>query len=262
MAITVNNPRIGWHSFVIHGAVAASSEQALYPASHLANPATYLKWKAEDNAATTIIVTCEDLEAVDYFGVYGHNWGSRGMTIEFEYSSNGGVDWDAAMPPTIPNDDGTIFIQFTSVVGNMFRLIITPSDPEDAYADPPEATVLHVGRVLEIERRVYVGHAPLTLNRAQQVTTGRSEGGQFLGRTLIQTFYETSLELHNLDPDWYRENMDFFARVAATQPFFWTWRPGDYPNEAGYCWATSNIRPNNESANGMMQVGFGIQGVS
>ncbi|HEY4720253.1 MAG TPA: hypothetical protein VII92_00285, partial [Anaerolineae bacterium] len=104
--------------------------------------------------------------------------------------------------------------------------------------------------------------APLTMNRVQQVSTGRSEGGQFLGRTLIQTFYETSVELHNLEPDWYRANMDFMARVVATQPFFWTWRPGDYPAEAGYAWALGDMRPNNEQANGMMQMSFGMQGVS
>lgn len=259
--ITVNNPRIGWHSFVLHGAVSASSEQALHPAFHMANPTTYLKWKAEDNGVQQIIVSTEDLEPVNYFGVYGHNWGTRMLTVEFEYSANGGVDWAPAMAPMIPTSDGTIFIQFPNVIGSLFRIILTPNDV-DVYADPPEATVLHIGRVLEIERRVYVGHAPLTLNRSQQVTTGRSEGGQFLGRTLIQTFYETGLDLRNLDPTWYREHMDFFARVAATQPFFWSWRPGDYPREAGYCWAMGNIRPSNDAANGTMAVSFGIQGVS
>jgi len=261
MTITVNNPRVGWHSFVLHGAVSATSEQALYPAFHLANPTTYLKWKATTNETQQIIVTTEQVETVNYFAVYGHNWGSRGITVEFEYSNDGGANWVAAMAPTIPNDDGTIFIQTADVAGDAFRLILTPSD-DDVYGDPPEATVLHIGRVLELERRLYVGHAPLTLNRVQQVSTGRSEGGQFLGRTLIQTFYETGVELRNLTPDWYRENLDFLARVAATQPFFWTWRPGAYPAEAGYCWALGNFRPTNEQANGMMAVSFGIQGVS
>lgn len=261
MTITVNNPRIGWHNFVLHGAVAASSEQALYPASHLANPVTYLKWKAADNDTQQIVVETVDIELVNYFGVYGHNWGSRGLTVEFEYSADGGSNWTPALAPTIPNDDRVLFRQFTSVAGNLFRFILTPSD-DDVYAEPPEATVIHVGRVLELERRLYVGHAPLTLNRVQQVTTGRSEAGQFLGRTLIQTFYETSVELRNLSPDWYRENMDFFARVAATQPFFWSWRPGDYPEEAGYAWCQGNLRPVNEQANGMMSVSFGMQGVN
>lgn len=261
MAITANNPRIGWHSFVLHGAVSASSEQALYPAFHLANPTTYLKWKASDSGTQIVIVTTEQLEAVDYFAVYGHNWGSRAVTLDFEYSNDGGATWTPAIPPTIPNDDRVIFRQFPRVTGDAFRLILTPHE-DDVYADPIEATVLHIGRVLELERRLYVGHAPLTLNRVQQVSTGRSEGGQFLGRTLIQTFYETAVDLKNLTPDWYRDNLDFLARVAATQPFFWTWRPGDYPAEAGYAWATSNIRPTNESANGSMAVQFGMQGVS
>lgn len=260
MTITANNPRIGWHNLVLRTTVFADQESALLPATHLANPATFLKWRGTSNDEQSIGCILDDLATVNYMAVYGHNFGSEQVTINFEYSDDGGSSWSVASPPTIPTSDGVIFREFDDVQGDRFRLRLEPSG--DEYSPLPEAAVLYIGRVLRLERRLYVGHAPLTLSRKQTVTTGRSESGQFLGRTLISTFYETSLTMGNLDPEWYRENFDPFARVAATQPFFWHWRPGDYPEEAGYAWATSDVRPTNQTANGLMQVQFGIQGVS
>lgn len=259
MAITPNNPRIGWHSLVQHTTVFADEENSLLPATHLANPATFLKWRGLSNDEQSIGCILDELESVNYMAVYGHNFGSQGTTVYFEYSDNGGGSWQTASPPTLPEDDRPIFREFDSVVGDRFRLRLQPTG--DEYDPPPQAAVLHIGRVLRLERRLYVGHAPLTLNRRQAVTTGRSESGQFLGRTLISTLYETSLQMSNLDPEWYRNNVEPFARVAATQPFFWAWRAEEYQQEVGYAWATSDVRVTNQTANGLVQVQFSMQGV-
>jgi hypothetical protein len=50
--------------------------------------------------------------------------------------------------------------------------------------------------------------------------------------------------------------------LAARQiPFFFNWRPGDYPNESSYAWLTADPRPQNQSSNGMMQVQFDLEGI-
>jgi hypothetical protein len=55
--------------------------------------------------------------------------------------------------------------------------------------------------------------------------------------------------------------MDPFIIAAKEIPFFFAWRPGSYPTEAGYVWLTDDPEPANQLANGMMQISLNVEGV-
>jgi hypothetical protein len=94
-----------------------------------------------------------------------------------------------------------------------------------------------------------------------KITNARSESGNFLGRIVINEMTETSVSMQNLTPDWYRSQLDPFIRASKETPFFFAWRPGDYPNEVGYAWITDDPQPSNQRSNGMMQIDFQMRGI-
>jgi hypothetical protein len=190
----------------------------------------------------------------NYFGIAKHNLGSTGATIKLQNSADG-VTWADVTDAIAPGDDFAIMYRFDADTANHWALYITPGTAA------PQITVLYLGLLLVGERRIYVGHTPLTLGRNQAVTTGLSEDGSFLGRVKRREFLTSAAEFKNLTPGWYRTYFDPFAEASAERPFFWAWRPGSYPTEVGYAWVEGGIKPANQSPNGHMQVSFEMQGV-
>ena len=85
-AITANNPRIGWRTFAVFGTISADEEAPDHPVSNLANPATYLQWRALTNNPQAIYIATPEPQTAVYVAVYGHNWGSRNTTVTVEYA--------------------------------------------------------------------------------------------------------------------------------------------------------------------------------
>jgi hypothetical protein len=251
-----NAPWIGYQSVLTRDNVSADVEAAQFPVSNVVTTSTSAveKWKGTSTAAQRIMVAEGGTQECDYFGVAKHNFGSTGATIKLQNSADG-VTWADVTGTIAPGDDNAIMFRFTGATANHWALLITPGTAA------PQVTVFYLGLLLVGQRRIYVGHTPLTLGRNQQVTTGLSEGGAFLGRVKRREFLASKVDLQNLTPSWYRTKFDPFAEASIERPFFWAWRPGDYPNEVGYAWVDGGIKPSNQSPNGFMQVSFDIQGV-
>jgi hypothetical protein len=251
--INANNPRIGYHSVVTSTNVTASQEADGFPVANLANKATYLYWRGQNTSEQTITVALESAQEVNYFAIAKHNLGSTGATIAFETSEDGD-SWDTV--ETIePSSDYALICEFDTVTSQFFRLTITPGD------EAPGIAVLNIGRLLHLQRRIYVGHTPFPLGGKPTVSNGMSENGQFLGRILRRESFGSSVSMQNITPSWYRTWMVPFVEATKTKPFFWAWRPGSYPQEVGYAWLTNPVDVSNARANGMMEMSFKMQGV-
>jgi hypothetical protein len=254
LTLGANNPRIGWRNLVAYNNVFADQEAEDEPVSNLANPDTYSSWRGLTTAQQEVALVLDAAADVNYFAIAKHNLGSSGATVTFESSING-ADWTTVVEPFMPANDFTIIHEFNTEFAGFYRLLITPG------VVPPAIAVWYVGEILILQRRLYVGHVPLPFGRRTTISTGRSESGQFLGRIKRRGFLESSIDMNNLTPDWVRENLDPFIVAAETQPFFWAWRPSDYPLETGYAWLTDDPQVVNSRANGMMQVSLSMQGI-
>lgn len=252
--IDARNPRIGWHNLVRFDNVFADEETDDEPVRNLANPLTYRFWRGQTTDEQLVQVNLDAAEDVDYFAIAKHNLGSSGAFLTFQSSTNG-TDWSTVVASFGLNDDFVMIREFNSVFAGYFRLLITPG------VVPPSIGVLYVGRILAMQRRLYVGHTPFPQARSTDVSSGRSENGQFLGRVLRREFLETGADFQNLTPAWFRTNVDPFIESARVNPFFWAWRPGDYPFETGFAWLKSDPQVSNQRSNGMMQMSFQFQGV-
>jgi len=228
-------PRIGWHSILPVSTLTASSEAEGNPVSLCANYFTYDAWKATGGGTQFIEVDAPIIQRVNYLGLAAHNLFNCGAIYKFQWFD--GAAWVDLTSEKLAASNAPIFIEFDNILAKRFRLLILDSNVA------PYVGVFYIGRVLKFERGVYVGHAPATYNRMDNILNSISEGGEFLGRSLISEGGKTDISLDWLSPSYVRGAWNDFALHARTKPFFFAWRPDLYPDEVIYGWSTSDPVP-------------------
>lgn len=250
-----NAGHIGYQTLLERSNTVADYAEQFFPIENVANPATNLFWRSTSLGVQYITVSAGLNAGIDYVGFANHNFGSGGIAYQIEGSDDGDV-WEPISDEMIPDSDAPHVQVFPLAVYTLYRIKLTPSS-----TIVPRCSVIYLGKMLVLQRRTYVGHTPITMGRETTISNNRSETGQFLGRVVRREYLQTGVKLKNLTPEWYRSYFDDFVEAARTTPFFWAWRPVDYPTEVGYCWAKDDIVPENQRANGMMSVSFKMQGI-
>lgn len=256
-----DNPIIGYENLITIENVISDTADVNHPATNLANNSTRLRWQGVHSESDQYVtVTLDNNEEIDYLAIARHNM----YTGLFAVSVEGLVDasesptlWEELVSDVIlPNDGPTIF-RFTPGIYQGIRLRIQSSPTDTA----PFIAVMYVGKLLVMQRRLYVGHKPASYARQSKITNGRSESGNFLGRVVLNQMVKSSAAFNNLTPSWYRTYVDPFVIASKDTPFFFAWRPGSYPRECGFMWMTNDPDMNNQRPNGMVQTTFEMSGI-
>lgn len=247
-----NNPLIGYDNLVEAGSVSATYAETDYPITNVQNVSTGEYWLSTDDTSLQYIEMQVTPTTINYFGIAGHNL--AGAELKLQRRDDPGDAWTDVTDAVIPGDNHAIMWYFEDVVTSAYwRLYIEPS-----AGTAPRIAVLYLGEVLVLQRRVYVGHTPVTDAQATQYRTAVSASAQYLGRVVGSQFLGVSLAQQNIDPEFYRTYIRPFKLRAETRPFFMAWRPSKYPEEVGFCWTTKDITPQNALANGYLN--FDIEG--
>lgn len=249
------NPRIYYDNIVTPANVSADEQDPNEPVINIANPATYLRWRGTSTAEQHVTITLGEAAEVNYWAIAKHNLGSTGATAQLQGSADA-LSWENLGDSISPSNDYALINEFVELeLFNFYRLKITPGSA------PPSIAVLYVGECLVLPRRIYVGHSPITMAQRTKVSNGRSESGQFLGRSLRSEMLENDVKQENILPAWLRANLLPFQEASKELPFFFSWRPFQFPNEVAYCWLKNDIDISNQRANGMMTFSLSLQGL-
>lgn len=215
-------------------------------------------WKAELYRGLYLTVTTNYVDDTDYVGIARHNFGTIAATVSVEARSGVG-DWAEIVEEFIPADDAPLILRYTPETYTEVRVKIQP-----VAGTVPYAAVLYVGKLLPLQRNIYVDHRPITYSRNTEVFTGVSESGNYLGRVVLKYGNDTALALRNLTPLWYRNSLDPVIVQMQSRPIFFAWRPQTYPLEVGYAWLPpgANPKPFNQRANGMMGIDIPLDGIA
>lgn len=250
--IPLTHSRIGYDTFTITGSASASSSQALFPASAPLNSMTYEYWRPNTIPATWTL-DAGSSKLANYFGIAAHSLGSSGCTITIA-SSPDNTTW-TDIDSLTPTDDSPIMFLFAGVTARYWRLSV-------GGGSAPSIGVIYVGPVLEMMRPCFAGLSPINLSRVTVIRPNKSEGGQWLGRSVIRSGSTMSVTYNNLDGTWYRTNFDPFVESAIYAPFFFAWRPEGFPDAVGYASVDKDITPKNSNMRGLMSVSFAMVGLS
>jgi hypothetical protein len=250
--IPLSHSRIGHQTYTRSGTATASSAQVDFPADAPLNELTYEFWRPTALPATWTLDAGSSVSA-NYFGIAAHTLGTSGNTVTIQGSSDG-ISY-ASIDSITPSDNSPIMFLFAGVSYRYWRLSITG-------VTIPSIGVVYVGTVLEMLRPCYGGLTPISLSRDTVIRPNRSEGGQWLGRSVIRSGSSMSVNYTNLDNAWVRSTFRDFIDDAVTYPFFFAWRPDNYPEDVGYVWVGEDIKPSNLGTRDLMNVSIQMSGLS
>jgi hypothetical protein len=242
----LTHARIGWENLSYGKTPTASSSAAGFPAIAATYPTTFEFWKPTAVPATWAIDCGWDVQ-VDYLGLVGD---FAGATVAIQSSPDNST-WTTHQTETIMQRV-SMFL-FSQVTARYWRILVSDVIPSVAC--------VYFGKSLAMQRRIYQGHSPLTLSRETELSNNRSEGGQYLGRSIVRTGVQTSASWSHLTAQWYRSEFDPFVVAARTAPFFMAWRPSQYPQEMGFVWTDGDIAPSNTGPRDMMSVDLTVRGL-
>jgi hypothetical protein len=244
--VPLKNSRIGYETITFGKTPVASSTATGFSALAPTYPTTFEYWQPTTVPATWAIDNTT--EAVcDYAGVTGD---IEGVTIQVQSSENNST-W-VTQVEGVATKKVAMFL-FPQIGARYWRLRFVNQ--------VPKVSVIYIGKALAMQRSIYVGHSPITLSRMTEVNNNVSEGGQYLGRSIIRSGVRTNAAYQHLTADWYRANFDPFAKSARQYPFFFAWRPTTYPQEVGFVWTGADIQPQNTGPRDFMAVSFDMTGI-
>jgi hypothetical protein len=171
------------------------------------------------------------LTTVDYYGIAAHNLQGYNVLLQV-WDGEYWITIDEVLVPT----SSPFMRVFPEVVGGRFRFYF-PDGPALSIG------VIFLGRLMYLERGVFVGHRPISLNRTDNILNSVTEGGQFIGRSIISEGGETLIDLEQLSANWIRDEWAPFWLHARLRPFFFAWHSILYPWEVTYCWSMGTPEP-------------------
>lgn len=231
-----NFPIIGWDNAINRLGITSSYAASGFPAINLANPNTASRWRSTHTTTQYLTFDFSGARTIDYVGIARHNLGSGSVEVAVQVRRQEGGNW-ITIAERVLLSDGPAIVRFAEEIAGSLRLRLRPS------GTAPEIAVVHIGKLLVMERGLQQGHVPVHLAVQNDVVTGIAESGDFLGRIVERQALSTGLSFRYLRKAWFDVAMAPFAKAALGTPFFFAWMPEDYPAEAAFCWATSDLRP-------------------
>ncbi len=265
-------PMIGWHSAIPYGEIAAGfdgDEPENAPALWGPDTYSYVESGAIDSPSPTtyyIYMANPNLISINYVGVAGHNFGDNAGNVLMQYKTQYSMDnstWTDAISLHQQLDNRAIIMAFTPVIAPFWRIVVVV----EAYEEETELKikVAHVraGTLLRLQRSMYVGVTPFTIDREVDLVDRDGDTGLYLGDIVKREFQNYTINQNHNDPGFVRTYilpfLDHCGLVGKISygpqgSFFAGWRPDLYPNEVIYCHPPRQIqRPKNQLVNGMMQ---------
>lgn len=224
-----NQPVIGWKNIALNRSVSATSAALGFPAIAARTYASYEGWQPVGSAGT---FTMTANATIDYIGLFFQGSG----TVQLSYVTGGTTIVLGSFPAS-----GAVLALINAA--SVTSVIITVSGFSGYLAN------VMLGRYTEIQRRIYVGHRPISYGRNVDRVQGLSESGQFLGHIVRRKTKTTRVDISNLTPEYYQNVLDEFVEASTSQPHYWSYRreiPQSGPNALTWgsltmVWGTSVI---------------------
>lgn len=222
-------PKFAYENFFTTGTVSATSEATGFPKENAYDWNTYDYWKANSDGIVYLTVDYGSDVAADYWAVAAHTLFDNAGTVQLQYSTD---NFSASIVNigdlVTPTSNSPLFHAFTSTTARYWRLKITSTGAASAIG------VASIGSALEMSRAVSTGAELPREARRDNIINQISEGGQFIGRSLISKGVSFSLVFDIQTLAFARGSWSAFLDHAELKPFWYSWNP-DYDDPV-FCW--------------------------
>lgn len=245
----LDHPRVGWRR--IAGSVAASTQAAGYAAANADTNRTDSFWQPTALSATWRI-DAGSAQSVSYCGIAAHDLGAKGCTVLVQSSPDDST-W-STRATIVPTDDSAIMALFATVSARYWRLSISGAGGN------PTIAVIQFGAVTEFpQRATYAGSVSFERTRVASYSMNRSEGGQWLGRSVSRAALTPVMQVSHLSETWIADEWDALARYAEEAPFFVADRPEQFPKSCCYAWTNGDLRAERSLPNAAVAMSVSLE---
>jgi hypothetical protein len=235
--------------------VTPSNEATDFEAVNAYDRLTTTWWKPgvlSSPQTETLTISFASAQAVNYFGVMGHNLGTEGITIKLQYSTASPISW-VTLFTISPTDNLCLFrYDVTGATAADWRIELTNCTADTLMA------ILSFGAALATPSGIRAPFKPVNLNRDKDILNNVSEGGQFAGRSVISDGYKVEIKQAAVDPAWIETNYDALMDWIEVSPFFFSWDYENHLADAAYVWIES-VDPPEYTHQGALYMAFTFQ---
>ena len=246
----LKNPRILYETVTSGASVSATDGSN---PNYSVTPNTWERWIFDGTQSITITFASGQL--IDSVGVGAAQLTGKSVLVEYSETDTSAF---IEMQTQTGKNGSMLFLTdgYTGYQGYTARRVrITCTG-----AGTGSIGVIYAGVALQLSQAIYGGVSPIPLSRVTQYSNSRTESGEWIGRSIKSQGYTGQLKFDKLFADWYREYFDPFVVAAIEKPFFFSWRPDEYPEDAVYCWTTGDIKPSNNGGGGTrVSVSFSVE---
>ena len=195
-------------------------------------------WQATGAGDKNISLTLDAVQNLNSYGIFKHNLGTLGLTIKLQSSTDGTIWTDiAGTEQTVVTDDA-IFLVLTAPVSFLYYRFNVAGL---ATGETLIIGNIYIGESLNVFNPPEPGWTPPSLALDNTYLNSRSEGGDFIGRTLVRKGSKTNFSVGIADADWIRSDWFPFMLEAEKHPFYHAWDTINYPGEVAYCYTDGKI---------------------
>lgn len=244
----------GWGNVLKDGDVTASSSADGFNYQNAYDGFTNDYWKPSAGGESTLTATSTDGMPVDYFAFYGTDLSENSGTIKLQRWD--GAAWVDVTDNIAPSTTEPYFVLFDETLYSTQWRVVVNSTPASVIAD------ISFGRAARLEIGVYGGFSEPKVSRNNELLNSMSDGGVFVGRTILARGMETRFNIDFMTDGFMRAHWMPFVKHAEKLPFYAAWDVKNYPNESAFCWSPDGvISPPTHSQNGRCSVDFRVQGL-
>ncbi len=236
---------IGYENFVHNSLHFGSSQDAGYSSLNVGTWDTYKQWRTTLNGGEFIqYVLPSAAREVNCYGVHRHNLGDDGVTSYFEHSTDGAtwtkVSTGGDMDHTFSSDNETIFyVTETPVTDDYFRVRF--DIPNEQGNVTYRIGNIFVGNALKLFNPPAAGFTPPQLAFEDKYLTNESDGGDFLGRSLIRKAGKTGFSMRPVAESWVNSDWKSCMEAIAQTPFYFAWDTLNHKTSAAFCYTEGKV---------------------
>ena len=128
-------------------------------------------------------------------------------------------------------DFNTLFqIHGSTVMADFFRLNITGAEIA------PFLSNLYFGLSTLLFGSPETGWVPMSVAFNDKFITNKSDGGNFVGRSLIRKAMRTSFNLSVVEANWALNDWKTILEAVQAHAFYFSWDSVNFPTDVAFCW--------------------------
>lgn len=234
----MSEPVVIYESIITQQNVTASAEMAGFPIESIVTPMTDTSdsWRFVLDDIVTVDIDAERPVPVSAVGMVC--FGIVGSYVNVQYSDDGDqyIDFLALY---VARDGSFMDSVDDAIEARYWRIEFEPVN--GAIGLVARVPRIMLGEHLKFERCVMRSHKPIVLNRTTEYQTSESGTGQYLGRSIKRQNFATDVSFPYISSSWARVKFQPFVVAARQGPYFFSWNPERYPQEAAYVWTDEDI---------------------